>query len=132
MKIRLLLAIPLLIICSLLCNSTYAQDTTIIQTLQWEDNFRAQYYDFPDNNQSYRKILMYYNMRCPDAAINPGDNSQGCGEWDYSCNTFITDSTRVDSSKASHPSHLITNFSGDLFNYTTQEKTNTQRTTYNM
>lgn len=99
----------------------HAQDTTVIQTLQWEDNFRAGYYDFPEpDGTTYRKILMYYNMRCHDAAINPGDNSQGCGEWDYSCNTFITDTTRVDSAKATHPSHIISNFSGDQFSYTTQ------------
>lgn len=99
--------------------NTKAQDTTVIQTLQWEDNFRAAYYDFPDDpSKSYRKILMYYNMRCPDAAVNPGNNSQGCGEWDYSCNTFITDTTQIDSSKATHPNYLISNFSGTNYAYT--------------
>jgi hypothetical protein len=121
MKTRFLIGITMCMLILALSSKATAQDTTTVQTLQWEDNFRSGYYDFPDDGQSYRKILMYYNMRCPDAAINPGDNSQGCGEWDYSCNTFITDTTRIDSSKATHPSHLISNFSGDVFNYTSQE-----------
>lgn len=121
MKTRFPIATIMCMLILALSSKTTAQDTTTVQTLQWEDNFRSGYYDFPDDGQSYRKILMYYNMRCPDAAINPGDNSQGCGEWDYSCNTFITDTTRIDSSKATHPSHLISNFNGDVFNYTSQE-----------
>lgn len=120
MKARFFIIPSVISLLMVLGTNCFAQDTTIVQTLQWEDNFRSAYYDFPDTGESYRKILMYYNMRCPDAAINPGDNSQGCGEWDYSCNTFIYDSTRVDSAKATHPSHLISNFGGDVFNYTTQ------------
>lgn len=120
MKIRSLITLTMSAFFLFINSNIKAQDTTVVQTLQWEDNFRSAYYDFPDTGESYRKILMYYNMRCPDAAVNPGDNSQGCGEWDYSCNTFIYDSTRVDSAKATHPSHLISNFNGDVFNYTTQ------------
>ena len=35
-------------------------------------------------------------------------------------NTYITDSTKTDSTKAKHPSHTITGFSGTSYNYTTQ------------
>ncbi|MCB9283647.1 MAG: T9SS type A sorting domain-containing protein [Lewinellaceae bacterium] len=97
----------------------HGQDTIVVQTFTWESGNRSGVFSFPDNpGQTYRKILMRYNMRCHDAAV--GNGSVGCYEWDYSCNTFITDSTRVDSNTATHPSHIISNFSGTTFDYTTQ------------
>ncbi|MBK8491246.1 MAG: T9SS type A sorting domain-containing protein [Saprospirales bacterium] len=96
-----------------------AQDTLVVQAFTWESTNRVGVFSFPDNpGQTYRKILMRYNMRCHDAAV--GNGSVGCYEWDYSCNTFITDSTRVDSNAATHPSHIISNFTGTTFGYTTQ------------
>ncbi len=96
-----------------------AQDTIVVQTLNLEDNFRSGVYAFPDDpSQTYEKILMIYQMRCHDAAV--GSGNVGCREWDYSCNTFITDSMRIDSNQATHPNYVITNFSGDVFDYTTQ------------
>lgn len=93
-----------------------AQDTIKVQTFTWADNHRADTFDFPnDPNQSFRKILMKYNMRCHNAAV--GNGNVGCYEWDYSCNTFITDPTRVDSSKATAPDYTISNFSGTSFSY---------------
>ena len=87
-----------------------------MQTFTWEDNHRADTFDFPDNpNQTYRKILMKYNMRCHDAVV--GNGSTGCYEWDYSCNTFITDPSRVDSTKATAPDYTISNFNGTSFQY---------------
>lgn len=71
---------------------------------------------------SYEKIYMLYNMRCKNGLVSQGVAGQtniGCGEWDYTCNTYIVDSAKVDSAKAKHPSHLITGFSGTTFNYTT-------------
>ena len=105
-----------------LCINLNAQeDTTVVQTLNLESTTRNGVFSFPDDpNKSYRKILMEYTMRCLNADINPGDNSTGCHEWDYSCNTFITDSTTVDSASALHPNYLISNFGEDEFSYTTQ------------
>jgi hypothetical protein len=96
--------------------SAGAQDTIVVQTLTLDSDARAGVFEFPDGSQSYEKILMRYQMRCHDAAV--GSGNVGCREWDYSCNTFITDSTRVDSSRATHPNYLITNFSGNIFEYT--------------
>ena len=91
-----------------------AQDTIKVQTFEWEDTHRADTFDFPDNpDQTYRKILMKYNMRCHDAVV--GNGNTGCYEWDYSCNTFITDPSRIDSSKATAPDYTISNFSGNVF-----------------
>lgn len=110
---RFLLACLLLII----SYSLSAQEDTIrVQTLTWDDDFRSGYYQFPDEpDQQFRKILMRYNMRCHDNAV--GSGSVGCREWDYSCNTFITDPTRLDSAQATHPSHLISGFSGTDFDF---------------
>ncbi|MFN8318923.1 MAG: peptide-N-glycosidase F-related protein [Saprospiraceae bacterium] len=72
--------------------------------------------DFPDIETE--KIIMLYTMRCKDGLVSTGtDRNKGCGEWDYSCNTFVTDSSRIDSSLATAPSHIISNFSGNFFNF---------------
>ncbi len=41
-------------------------------------------------------------MRCKGGAVGsqvPPSGTLGCGEWDYSCNTYVTDSTKTDSVK---------------------------------
>lgn len=109
---------PLLFIL-LLCflGAISAQDTVRVQILTWEDNVRSGMYTFPDEpDQTYEKILMRYNMRCHDTAV--GSGNVGCREWDYSCNTFITDPTLQDSSLSTHPSHLISGFAGTDFPFT--------------
>jgi len=94
----------------------FAQDTLVVQTFTWDSTSRAEVFDFPDNpGETYRKILMKYNMRCHDAAV--GNGAVGCREWDYHCNTIITDSTRVDSVKATHPTHVISNYDEDTYDY---------------
>ena len=106
----------------LLSTQTFAQgDTVTVQTLTLDSDTRNGVFEFPDDpNASYRKVIMEYTMRCINGEVNPGDNSTGCHEWDYSCNTFITDSTTVDSLMATHPTHIISNFDEDVFPYTTQ------------
>ena len=74
--------------------------------------------DFPDDNQSYEKIIMLYNMRCKDGNVSvPGNTNYGCGEWDYSCNTYIHDSSRVDSVISFTNTHSISAFTGTSFAY---------------
>ena len=113
---------PLIVFLSLFLVPTfmYSQDTIKVQTFDWDSPNRSGVFQFPDNpNETYRKILMKYNMRCHDAAV--GFGNVGCREWDYSCNTFITDSTRVDSTRQTAPSHVISNFSGSAFSYTSKQ-----------
>lgn len=63
---------------------------------------------------------MLYRMRCKNGLIsNSSNRNQGCGEWDYSCNTYLTDSSLTDSVKATHPDYQITGFSGTSFAYST-------------
>ena len=102
-------------------------DTIVIPTFNytqthgwpWCGFSRDTMIDFPnDPGVSYEKIIMAYNMRCKDGLVSvPGNTNLGCGEWDYSCNTYIHDSSRVDSVISFTNSHTITNFSGSVYNY---------------
>ena len=102
---------------------TFAQnpgDTIIVQTFDYSSNTRATMAYFPDNpNLTFEKIILSYNMRCKDNVINTSGsiNNIGCGAWDYSCHTYIHDSTRVDSILSKQKSHVISNFTGNTYNY---------------
>lgn len=99
-----------------------AQDTTWVQAFNYNSKTRDTMIAFPqgDHNQ-YEKILMYYAMRCKNGLISTGtDRNRGCGEWDYSCNTNVVDSTGIDSLKAIHPNYIINGISEDYFFYTTK------------
>lgn len=98
--------------------NTLAQDTTVVQTLDYNSTTRDTVVSFPDGTESYRQILMLYNMRCKGARVSTGANRNlGCGEWDYSCNTYITDSSRRDSFLASTKEYTVSGFSGSSFSY---------------
>ncbi len=120
----------LTLILSMLSVVIFAQsvgDTIIIPTYNytqthgwpWCGFSRDTMIDFPDNPEiSYEKIIMAYNMRCKDGLVsNHSYPNQGCGEWDYSCNTYIHDSSRVDSVLSFTNSHYISAFSGTIYNY---------------
>lgn len=110
--------ISLVIILLAVSSSVLAQDTILVQTFTYDSTSRRAMFDFPsDPNLTFEKILMEYSMRCHDAAV--GNGQVGCGEWDYSCNTVLTDPATQDSARATHPSHVISNFGGETFDYTT-------------
>jgi hypothetical protein len=93
-----------------------AQDTLTVQTFTWDSETRSGDFVFPDASEGpFEKILMTYNMRCNNAQV--GSGAVGCREWDYSCNTFITVPEMTDSLLRFHPSHIISNYDGDLFGY---------------
>ena len=97
-----------------------SQDTITIQTFTWDSETRNDTFQFPnDPDLTFRKILMRYNMRCHDDQV--GNGSVGCREWDYSCNTFIHDPSRVDSTRQTHPNFIISNYSGTEFEYTAEQ-----------
>ena len=101
--------------------SLAAQDTLMVQGFNYNSTTRDSVINFPiDDHNKYEKILMYYSMRCKDGRVSTGsDRNRGCGEWDYSCNTSIIDSSRIDSLITAHPSHIIPGFGGTSFQYTT-------------
>lgn len=100
-------------------------DTIIVQSFDYSmtalgnSGNRDMLVPFPDNaNLTYEKIIMKYNMRCRDGNINTtGGNYVACGEWDYSCNSYIHDSTRIDSVASTAASHQISGFSGTTYSY---------------
>ncbi len=103
-----------------------AGDTIVVNSFNYSQTYgtgiRDTMIDFPNlPSVNFEKIIMLYNMRCKNGAVGnqvPPSGTSGCGEWDYSCNTYITDSTKIDSTKATHPSHIIPGFSGSTFPYT--------------
>lgn len=93
-----------------------AQDTTFIQTLDFSDiTKRRDTYTFPSGTDTYRKILMYYTLKCDPQT---GQDQFNCGEWDYLTYNFIYDHTGVmDSDRVEHPFFLAGLNSPDTFNY---------------
>ena len=102
----------------LFCTQIIAQ-STIVRTINYESTTRDTVIEFPtDDHNKYERILMHYSMRCTDGLVSTGSQRNlGCGEWDYSCNTYLVDSTRVDSLKATSADHVIAGFSGEMFEY---------------
>lgn len=110
-------------VCNLFSNQLMAQDTITLQTLTWDSASRSAWFQFPDiPSGEVERINMIYNMRCHDAMV--GNNGVGCGEWDYSCNTFITDTFRLDSMLAIQRKYVIPNFAGTEFYYANQPTKN--------
>ena len=111
----------------LVCFNSFGQvagDTIHVQGFTYSSQTRDSIIAFPQTSSvTYHKVLMLYNIRCKDGNISPpyaGQTNLGCGEWDYSCNTYITDSSRVDSVVAIQNSHNITNFSASVYPYVNQ------------
>ena len=101
--------------------SISAQDTTWVNTFHFASDKRDTLIEFPNVDQNgYEKILMYYTMRCKNGLVSTtSDRNKGCGEWDYSCNTSIIDSSRVDSVLSYHDNYLVRGLFTNFFPYTT-------------
>ena len=93
-------------------------DTIIVEAFNYNSTTRDTVIEFPSNNLSYEKIIMLYNMRCKNNLVsNYANPNQGCGEWDYSCNTYLEDSTSIDSVLNKIKSHNISGFNSNIYNY---------------
>lgn len=93
-----------------------AQDTTWVQTFDFNDiTKRRDKFLFPNDGQEYRKILMYYTLKCDPATTQ---DSYDCGEWDYSTHNLIYDHRGVlDSTRQTHPNFKIGNTTPDSAAY---------------
>lgn len=107
-----------MLFCFFLFGQLFSQ-SEVVQTFTYDSETRDTLIQFPEGDHNrFEKIIMYYSMRCKDAQVSTGsDRNKGCGEWDYSCNTYIVDSTRVDSVKAVSPEYDMPGYSGDEFSY---------------
>ncbi|HWY12543.1 MAG TPA: LamG-like jellyroll fold domain-containing protein [Bacteroidia bacterium] len=114
-----------IIICLLVLFGTknFAQvtgDTIVVKTFKYGSATRDTAIQFPSNSTTYEKIIMRYNMRCKNGLVSTSSQRNlGCGEWDYSCNTYIADSSRIENSPQTAPNYIISNFTGTVFPYTT-------------
>ncbi|MCB9185522.1 MAG: T9SS type A sorting domain-containing protein [Flavobacteriales bacterium] len=102
----------------------FAQDTTWIQTLTFDDiTKRRDWYEFPDGSQDYRKVLMYYTLKCDAATTQDGYD---CGEWDYLTYSYVYDHTgMLDSVQYDHPHYLFGGQNLDSLWFTTTPQFNT-------
>lgn len=118
---KILLQIVLLVFC---LNLTAQQpgDTIVVKAFKYGSPRRDTLINFPNNpNLTFEKIILKYNMRCKNNLVSTtAQRNLGCGEWDYSCNTFIVDSTKIDFRNLTAPSHVIAGFTGSVFPYSTQ------------
>lgn len=98
-------------------------DTLRVQAFNYNSTTRDTLISFPNNpSLTFEKIILKYNMRCKNALIStPTDRNLGCGEWDYSCNTFVADSMKIEKVLFQQPDYTVSNFTGSSFNYTSQQ-----------
>ncbi|MFM1793284.1 MAG: hypothetical protein RLZZ252_1638, partial [Bacteroidota bacterium] len=96
-------------------------DTIRVKTIHYGTNNRDTIANYPDGNLEYEKIVLRYAMRCKNGLVSDGSNrNKGCGEWDYSCNTFIVDSSKIEIIPQTAPKFVVSNFTGPQFSYTTK------------
>lgn len=94
-------------------------DTIVVKAFKYGSTTRDTALQFPAGNLTFEKIILKYNMRCKNALVSTQSQpNQGCGEWDYSCNTYVVDSSKIEAEINTAPKYLISNFNGNTFNYT--------------
>ncbi|MBO6517793.1 MAG: T9SS type A sorting domain-containing protein [Bacteroidia bacterium] len=94
---------------------SFAQDTTWVNTLNFDDiTKRRGTYIFPDGKE-YRKINMHYTLKCDPRTAR--DNFD-CGEWDYLSYIMVIDSTgTTDSSEHEHANFMIGDQTPETYAY---------------
>ena len=114
-NLRSIIITIILIIISI--TDIYPQDTIVVQTLTFDDiTKRRGTWKFPDNNVEFRKILMYYTLKCDPRTTR---DQYPCGEWDYLTYNRIYYHTGVmDSSLLEHPLYKTGSEAPDSIFYT--------------
>ncbi len=93
-------------------------DTIFVKAWHYGTNNRDTVVTFPSKNLNFEKVIMRYSMRCKNALVSDQSNrNKGCGEWDYSCNTFLVDSSKIETIAQTTPNYNISNFTGNSFKY---------------
>ena len=101
-----------------LMGSANPGDTTVVQTFTFEeqnnpntayDSPGRRWFTFPDDNTSYRKVLMYHKLKCFEDG-GAGGLAFPCGEWDYLTYNYLFEHTgELDSTALQHPFYLLDN-----------------------
>ncbi|MCX7735553.1 MAG: peptide-N-glycosidase F-related protein [Candidatus Kapabacteria bacterium] len=117
---KLLSLLILIINLSFIPNLLIGSDTTVIQTLTFDDiTKRRGVWKFPDNPENFRKILMLYTLKCDPRTTHDRYN---CGEWDYLTYNLIHKKTGLqDSSQLEYYLYRLGNSTPDTINYTTKQ-----------
>ncbi|MGA2298323.1 MAG: LamG domain-containing protein, partial [FCB group bacterium] len=99
--------------------SALAQDTVFVQTLKFDDITKRQgIWTFPDTTQSFRKILMFYTLKCDPRTTH---DKYDCGEWDYLTYNIVNVHTgKPDSTKLTAPLYKVGATAPDTIQYTTK------------
>jgi hypothetical protein len=120
MPMKKICLLSILILMMLNINSqTAVGDTIVVKSFKYGSPTRDTMINFPSNSLTFEKIIMKYNMRCKNNLISTQSApNQGCGEWDYSCNTYIVDSSKIENALKTHPNYIISNFTGTVFPHT--------------
>jgi len=64
-----------------------AQEKVVVQTLKFSDiNNRRYIWKFPEENDKFRKILMYVTLKCDRQTAH---DIYDCGEWDYLAHLMV-------------------------------------------
>ena len=101
-------------------------DTVVVQTFTFDSlSARRATFNFPDNNDTYRKIWMYYTLKCDPRSVWDKYN---CGEWDYLTYTIVYKPTGTkDSSQNSYFHYKIGNMNPDTIFSCTNPTYNTYK-----
>lgn len=119
MKRIILLTVLFLSLASV--NAQVPGDTIVVKAFKYGSTTRDTLIQFPNGSLTFEKIILKYNMRCKNALISTqAAPNQGCGEWDYSCNTYIVDSSRTENDLNLQPNYVVSNSTGTTFPYVTQ------------
>ncbi len=105
-----------IVLIAVFVSTGYSQnrDTLVVKTFSFDSiTTRRGLFDFPDSNNQYGKILMYYTLKCDEAT--PHDKYP-CGEWDYTTYTRIYQDIAKSSTLAC-PSFKVKNESPAEFYY---------------
>lgn len=99
--------------------SQSAGDIIKVQAFTFENNSREMVLDFPDDpNLKFQKIELRYKMRCKDGLISTGDDrNKGCGEWDYTNNTYIVDEGYLSEEVETVDEYILTNYNQNSISY---------------
>ena len=94
-------------------------DIIKVQAFTFENNSREMVLDFPDDpNLKFQKIELKYKMRCKNGLISTGsERNKGCGEWDYTNNTYIIDEGYLSEEVESVDEYILTNYNQNSISY---------------
>ncbi len=87
-------------------NKAKSEDTLTVQTFTFDDIAkRRDVFLFPPASESFRKVLMYYTLKCDPKT--PWDKFD-CGEWDYITDTKVYRHSGIkDSTRMTHPLYMV-------------------------